>query len=142
MIRTRVCELLGIDHPVALGGMPTAYNTAALAAAVSEAGGVGIIGCTHLEPEKIAEIAADVRRRTDKPFGLNSLLFMDDTKGYAAALDAGPALISLAWARTDFQTSPKLLRRRSRCDSERLPIQSVAHHFRSDLRAVARDRKP
>ena len=101
MIRTRLCDLLDIDHPVALGGMPTRYNTPALAAAVSEAGGIGIIGCTYLPPEQITEVAASVRERTGKPFGLNSLMFLEDEAGYDAALEARPALISLAWPRKD-----------------------------------------
>ena len=101
MIRTRLCDLLGIEHPVALGGMPTAYNTAELAAAVSEAGGIGIIGCAYLHPAEIAQIATEVRQRTDRPFGLNALVFLDDDAGYAAMLDAGPVLVSLSWPRQD-----------------------------------------
>ena len=81
LIQTRVCEVLGIDHPVALGGMPTVYNTPALAAAVSNAGGVGIIGCTYLDPDEIAAVATAVRVLTDKPFGLNSLVFLEDQVG-------------------------------------------------------------
>jgi len=101
MIRTKVCELLGIDHPVALGGMPTIFNTAELAGAVSQAGGMGIIGATFLAPNQVVELAARVRDLTDHPFGLNSLVFLDDRDGYTAACDAGPALISLAWPRAD-----------------------------------------
>ena len=106
MIRTSVCELLGIEHPVALGGMPTLYNTPVLAAAVSEAGGIRIIGCTYLGAGEIAELAAAVRERTDRPFGLNSLMFVDDEAGYAASLEAAPALVSLAWPRRDQDLGP------------------------------------
>jgi NAD(P)H-dependent flavin oxidoreductase YrpB (nitropropane dioxygenase family) len=101
MIHTPVCDVLGIQHPVALGGMPLVYNTTALAAAVSEVGGLGIIGCTHLHPDEIAEAAAAVRERTDKPFGLNFLLFLDDEAGFTAALEAGPAVMSFSWPRKD-----------------------------------------
>lgn len=106
MIQTRVCEVLGIDHPVALGGMPTVYNTPALAAAVSNAGGIGIIGSTYLDPDEIAAVAAAVRALTDKPFGLNSLMFLDDQVGYEAALAAAPELVSLAWAGKDQDLKP------------------------------------
>ena len=106
VIRTRVCEVLGIDHPVALGGMPTVYNTPALAAAVANAGGIGIIGCTYLDSDEIAGVAAAVRSLTDKPFGLNSLMFLDDEVGYETALMAAPELISLAWPRRDQDLEP------------------------------------
>ena len=106
MIHTRLCDLLGIDHPVALGGMPTVYNTPALAAAVSGAGGIGIIGCTYLDPDDIEKTAGEVRSLTDKPFGLNALVFLDDRVGYEAALRAKPGLISLAWPRKDQDLEP------------------------------------
>jgi NAD(P)H-dependent flavin oxidoreductase YrpB (nitropropane dioxygenase family) len=101
MIRTRLCGMLGIEHPVVLGGMPTVYNTPALAAAVSAAGGLGIIGCTYLPPDDIAELAAAVRELTPRPFGLNALMFLDDRNGYEAILREAPELVSLAWARKD-----------------------------------------
>ena len=106
MIHTRLCDLLGIDHPVALGGMPPVYNTPALAAAVSGAGGIGIIGCTYLDPDDIEKTAGEVRSLTDKPFGLNALVFLDDRVGYEAALRAEPGLISLAWPRKDQDLEP------------------------------------
>ena len=62
MIRTPVCDVLGIEHPVALGGMPTRYNTPTLAAAVSEAGGIGIIGITYLDGVEIGALATAVPR--------------------------------------------------------------------------------
>ena len=105
-MHTRMCEVLRIDHPVALGGMPTIYNTAELTAAVSGAGGIGIIGCTYLTPDEIAGVAAGVRDLTDKPFGLNALLFLDDTAGYEAMLTANPSLISLSWPRKDQEIAP------------------------------------
>lgn len=86
--------------------MPTLYNTPVLAAAVSEAGGLGIIGCTYLEPAEISDVAVAVRRLTDRPFGLNSLMFVDDQAAYAASLEAAPALISLAWPRPEQDLSP------------------------------------
>ena len=61
----------------------TGADTPALAAAVSAAGGLGILGCGMRSPTVMAEAAAEVRRRTDRPFGLN--LFVQDTPAPDAA---------------------------------------------------------
>jgi enoyl-[acyl-carrier protein] reductase II len=69
-MRTRVTELLGIRYPVLQGAMAW-ISYAPLVAAVSEAGGLGIIGGTIMTPTALrAEIRA-VRALTDKPFGVN-----------------------------------------------------------------------
>ena len=71
MIQTRICDLLGVRHPIVLGGMGTA-TTAPLVAAVSNAGGLGIItGLTQKTPELLAKEIARCRDMTDKPFGVN-----------------------------------------------------------------------
>jgi NAD(P)H-dependent flavin oxidoreductase YrpB (nitropropane dioxygenase family) len=72
MIRTPVCDLLDIEHPIALGGMGSATSPA-LVAAVSRAGGLGALGCHYLTPDQIQERAAAIRQETKKPFGLNFL---------------------------------------------------------------------
>ena len=61
MIRTRLTELLGIRHPIVLGGMARA-TAAELVAAVSEAGGFGIMGATFLTPEEIRSVTERIRR--------------------------------------------------------------------------------
>jgi NAD(P)H-dependent flavin oxidoreductase YrpB (nitropropane dioxygenase family) len=101
-----MCEVLEIDHPVALGGMPMVYNSAELTSVVSESGGIGIIGCTYLTPDEIATIASRVRALTDRPYGLNALMFIDDEAGYGAMLAARPKLISLSWPRKDQDIEP------------------------------------
>lgn len=65
-----VCELFGIEHPILLGGMLYA-GRARLAAAVSEAGGLGILGAGRMKPEDMVEEIARVRALTAKPFGVN-----------------------------------------------------------------------
>lgn len=105
-MRTSMCEILGIDHPVALGGMPMIYNTAELTAAVSEAGGIGIVGCTYLDPPEVADVASKIRSLTARPFGLNSLMFLEDQDGYEAMLTSKPALVSLSWPRKDQAIRP------------------------------------
>src|ERR1700733_3373062 len=72
MIRTPLCDLLGIRYPIMLAGMGgVAY--AELAAAVSEAGGFGTLGMAGLGPERIGDEMRKVRDLTDKPFGVDLL---------------------------------------------------------------------
>jgi nitronate monooxygenase len=70
-MKTRITELLGIEHPIIQGGMHH-VGLAAMAAAVSNAGGLGIItGLTQGTPEKLAAEIARCKTMTDKPFGVN-----------------------------------------------------------------------
>ena len=100
MIRTAVCDLLEIEHPIALGGMGSATSPA-LVAAVSKAGGLGALGCHYLSPAQINERAAAIRLETNKPFGLNFLTFDTREDSFAAALELRPAVMQFAWARPD-----------------------------------------
>lgn len=71
MIKTRITEMLGIDHPVVQGGMQW-VGRAELAAAVSNAGGLGILtGLTQPTPEALGKEIARCRDMTDKPFAVN-----------------------------------------------------------------------
>jgi len=70
-IKTRITELFGIEHPIIQGGMHY-VGFAELAAAVSNAGGLGIItGLTQGTPANLAREIARCREMTDKPFGVN-----------------------------------------------------------------------
>ncbi|HCW52073.1 MAG TPA: enoyl-[acyl-carrier-protein] reductase FabK [Clostridiales bacterium] len=69
----RLTELFGLDYPVFLGGMAW-LGTAELAAAVSEAGGLGIIGAGGRDAAWVREQIERVRRATTRPFGVNILL--------------------------------------------------------------------
>jgi NADH:quinone reductase (non-electrogenic) len=70
-MKTRITELLGIEHPLIQGGMHF-VGFAELAAAVSNAGGLGIItALTQPTPELLAKEIARCREMTDKPFGVN-----------------------------------------------------------------------
>jgi enoyl-[acyl-carrier protein] reductase II len=74
-MRTRLTDLLGIEHPVMLAGMG-GVSYAALASAVSEAGGFGCLGASTMgNATMVSEIAA-VRSTTDKPFGVDLLTAM------------------------------------------------------------------
>ena len=92
-MKTRITELFGIEHPIIQGGMHF-VGFAELAAAVSNAGGLGIItGLTQKTPELLAKEIARCREMTDKPFGVN-LTFLPtvtspDYPGYIKAIIEG-----------------------------------------------------
>ena len=64
-------ERLGIEYPVVQAPMGGGASTPELVAAVSEAGGLGSLACGYLPPAAIGEAAAEVRRRTGRPFAVN-----------------------------------------------------------------------
>ena len=72
-MKTRITELLGIEYPIIQGGLAwvAEYN---LAAAVSNAGGFGIIGVASAPPEIVREQIRKCKELTDKPFGVNVML--------------------------------------------------------------------
>ncbi len=72
-MKTRICDLLGIEYPIIQGGMAW-VATHELAAAVSEAGGLGIIGAGGAPASWIREQIRQAKKATDKPFGVNLML--------------------------------------------------------------------
>ena len=72
-MKTRITELLGIQYPIIQGGMAwvAEYH---LAAAVSNAGGLGIIGAASAPPEVVREQIQEAKKLTDQPFGVNVML--------------------------------------------------------------------
>ena len=76
-LRTPICEQFGIEVPIFLAGMGgVAY--AKVCAAVSEAGGFGTLGMAGESPEGIRREMREVRRLTDKPFGVDLLAALPD----------------------------------------------------------------
>ena len=73
MIKTEICDLLGIEYPVLQGGMAWVAD-GQLAGAVSEGGGLGIIGAGNAPASFVREQIKIVREKTDKPFGVNIML--------------------------------------------------------------------
>lgn len=73
MLKTPICDLLGIEKPVFQGGMAWIAD-ASLAAAVSEAGGLGIIAAMNANADWLRDQIHELRSRTDKPFGVNVML--------------------------------------------------------------------
>jgi NAD(P)H-dependent flavin oxidoreductase YrpB (nitropropane dioxygenase family) len=72
-LKTPLCDVLGIEVPIITAGMAEAAGVD-LAAAVSNAGGLGVMGCTMDSPEQLREKIRAVRRKTDRPFGVDLLL--------------------------------------------------------------------
>ncbi len=72
-MKTRITELLGVEHPLIQGGMAWVAECR-LAAAVSEAGGFGIIGAGAAPAQFVREQVRKCREMTDKPFGVNIML--------------------------------------------------------------------
>lgn len=73
MLKTKICDLLGIEYPIIQGGMAW-LATYELASAVSEAGGLGIIGAGNAPASWVGEQIDKLREKTDKPFGVNVML--------------------------------------------------------------------
>jgi enoyl-[acyl-carrier protein] reductase II len=91
-----LCRMLGIDYPILQAGM---YQVARgpLAAAVSEAGGLGVIGSAYMEPEELREQIRLVKQRTRRPFGVDILFARVEstdalTAGYTEQVEAHVAV--------------------------------------------------
>jgi len=76
ILRTELCDLLDIEYPIMLAGMGVwgMGTPPELVAAVSDAGGLGVLGGSALEPEEVRRRIQRVRQLTDKPFGVDLLL--------------------------------------------------------------------
>lgn len=72
-MRTEICDLFGIEYPVIQGGMAW-LGTAELVSAVSEGGGLGLIGAGNAPPSWVREQIRLTRERTSRPFGVNIML--------------------------------------------------------------------
>ncbi len=100
-IKTRITELLEIEHPIVQGGMQW-VGVAEMASAVSNAGGLGILtGLTQPSAEALAAEIERCRSMTDKPFGVNMTVFPTinppDYKSYTQAIiDSGVKIVETA----------------------------------------------
>ncbi len=90
----RICEMLGIEYPIFLGGMAH-VSRAPLVSAVSAAGGLGIIGSGGMPPDVLAAEIEKVREMTDRPFGVNLMLMDPNIDAQVeVVLDAGVAMVT------------------------------------------------
>ncbi|GBD10481.1 Putative monooxygenase [bacterium HR23] len=103
VLHTPLCDLLGIRYPILLAGMGTLRGRPTpprLVAAVSNAGGLGVMGATSLSPEEIRQRIRQVRQLPDKPFGVDLLLPV-------SLAEAGTARVTtrrqaLAWIQREY----------------------------------------
>jgi len=100
-IKTRITELLGIEHPIVQGGMQW-VGVAEMASAVANAGGLGIrTGLTQPSADALAAAIERCRGMTSKPFGVNMTVFPTinppDYKAYTQAIiDSGVKIVETA----------------------------------------------
>ena len=96
MLRTRLCELLGIAHPIICA--PMGWITGPeLTAAVSGAGGLGILGAGANPPELLRQKIRQVRDLTDRPFGVNLILSRPAEERFQVCVDERVPVLSLFW---------------------------------------------
>jgi nitronate monooxygenase len=95
-VRTPLCELVGIEVPIVLAPMGGAV-TPALAAAVSNAGGLGMLPLSWSSPEEIRTVVDESRSLTSRPFGVNLGLAWDQSERLALVLAAGVRIVSFFW---------------------------------------------
>jgi len=105
-LRTELCDMLGIEYPILLAGMGgiAGEGHAAqpkLAAAVSNAGGMGVLGATGLPLDELRSEIREIKRMTDKPFGVDVLL----PEGIG---EAPPPDISMAELKKQFVPQPHM----------------------------------
>ncbi len=94
MVRTPVCDLLGIEQPVIQAPVGSAA-VPRLAAAVSDAGALGMVALTWTAD--VAQVVGQTAALTSRPFGGNLVLQWDQHRRLAAALEAGLRIVSLTW---------------------------------------------
>src|ERR1700681_1032831 len=98
-LHTHTCNLLGIDVPILQAGMGR-YTTPQLVAAVSNAGGLGIIGGLGRTPDELRSEIRQVRELTSRPFGVNHVLCRLDPAAFQVTLAQRVPVLSLAWGRS------------------------------------------
>ena len=94
-LHTKLCDLLGVTHPIMLAGMG-GVSYAELVAAVSNAGGYGVLGMAGRGPDFIREQMRAVKKLTDKPFGVDLLAASPESLAYVGAGPGAPARNPLA----------------------------------------------
>jgi enoyl-[acyl-carrier protein] reductase II len=128
-MRTALCPVLGIEHPIIQGPLGGPWPpSVGLAAAVSEAGALGSLPTALRRPEQVREDAARLRDLTSRPFAINHTMRPFIEEVYQAILDAAPSVISFALGR-----SPEIVKRAH--DAGARFVQQV-HSVEQALRAA------
>lgn len=101
-MKTRMTELLGIEHPIMLAAMAF-ISLPKLVAAVSNAGGIGMLNSVAYGPDQMKEVIKQVKSLTDKPFGINATLVMPNAKeNIEIALQEKVPIINFALGKGDW----------------------------------------
>ena len=97
MLKTPLCSKLGIELPILNAGMGGGVAGAKLAAAVSNAGGLGVLGMGGCPAPLIREQIKKLRSLTDKPFGVNIILALLEEGQIESCLDEKVPVLVLFW---------------------------------------------
>jgi NAD(P)H-dependent flavin oxidoreductase YrpB (nitropropane dioxygenase family) len=97
MLRTRLCDLLGIEFPIICAPMGPDIAGPELAAAVSGAGGLGLMQSQLAPPEELRANIRRVRDATDKPFGVNFILYLPHEENLRICLEERVPILSFFW---------------------------------------------
>lgn len=101
-MRTRMTELLGIQYPIMLAGMAF-VSLPRLVAAVSTAGGIGMLNSVAYTPSQVREVIQQIKSLTDKPFGVNATLVMPHAReNIEVALEEKVPIINFALGKGDW----------------------------------------
>ena len=93
MEKNRITELFGIKYPIVQGGMVWCSGWR-LASAVSNAGGLGLLGAGSMHPETLAEHIAKMKEATDKPWGVNvPLMYPEIDRLMKLIIDSGVKIV-------------------------------------------------
>jgi len=95
-LETALTRRLGLTAPIVQGPMGE-VSRPALTAAVSDAGGLGILGLTWSPPDEIGPLIEETRSLTGRPFGVNLVLAWDQHERLTRVLEAGVTIVSLSW---------------------------------------------
>jgi nitronate monooxygenase len=95
-MRTNLCEKLGIDVPIIQASMGGA-SCPQLAAAVSNAGGLGMLALSFVDLDEIRRQVRETKALSQRPFGVNLILDFDQQERLAVCLEEGVPIISLFW---------------------------------------------
>ena len=101
-MKTRITELLGIEHPILLSGMSW-ISIPKMVAAVSNAGGLGLLATGVLDAGETRQAVREIRKLTDKPFGANvSLLFPGAAQNAQVLLEEKTPVINFSLGKGDW----------------------------------------
>jgi nitronate monooxygenase len=97
MLRTQLCDLLGLEVPILCAPMGPSITSPELAAAVSNAGGLGLVSFGADPPDLLRQEIRRLRDLTDKPFGVNFILHFPVEDSVAVCLDERVPVVSFFW---------------------------------------------